>query len=605
MGQISIQDLPPEILATILIRLHPRELVSCHLVSRFWNDLIRSSPDIQYSIELWRDGLLCGDPGTLTPAECLTRLHARRNAWRGLKWSSKSVVGTLSLEDCRAYELGGGVFALQENSVTFDMLPLARLTEVDDPNEAIVTGSLHVPMTAFEDFAIDPGQDLLAVLYIASENEGILALRRLSEPETAHPSAPVQEISFSCSLADTTVLAMQILDGIVTVHLHSASRLMVFDWRKGVPLLMLEFKHYDEYYKLDVVDCQFLSPRLFLLACRNSGDARFQHGRLQLYTLSDDLYPEVTVTHIASLELPELAIPNPIHSRLVSMAIMAGPYTAYPTPGAPYYQANDRRIVTFVIRYDPGDWVRLVVHIQTLLALVDDYRGGEVIARKWEEWGPQKTRMLHGMRHLWPRHVHGEWIALPTPSSRYIRLLDFNVHLPLETHQNDLDAVHEHPSGLDPHSASQLSEPSDSILTNIISTADASPHGFTPLQDSDTRTDVDILHTAPSELQIPIFVTASTDDSQPIVAVNPDDDADARQPEQPEPRSMLLGLFKHPVRTTLPYREVQRAIGSNGPTTDAELEATEEYDLFLLDEGHVIAADTANADYEVVVFRMS
>ncbi|KAJ7055886.1 hypothetical protein C8F01DRAFT_1158061 [Mycena amicta] len=581
-------------------------------VSRFWNDLVQSSPDIQYSIELWRDGLLCGDPGTLTPKECLTRLHARRNAWRELKWSSKSVVGTLSLEGCRAYELGGGVFALQENSVTFDMLPLARLTEVDDPNEAIVTSSLHVPMRAFEDFAIDPGQDLLAVFYLPSD-EGILALRRLSTPETAHPSAQVQEISFGCSLALTTVLATQIVDDIVTVHLHSVSpRLLVFDWRKGVLVLMLEFKDDDEYYKLHVLDCHFLSPRLLLLACRNCGDARFQHGRLQLYTLSDDLYPAVAVTHIASLELPELAIPNPIHCRLVSMAIMAGPYTTYPTPGAPYYQSNDRRIVTFVMHYNPGDWVRLVVHIRTLLALVDEYRGGEVIARKWEEWGPQQTRMLRGMRHLWPRHVHGEWIALPTPSSRCIRLLDFNVHLPGGASDAE-DGVHEHPSGLDPDSRSELSSPTDSILTNIISTADASPHGFPftpPLGASDTHTDVDILHTMPSELQIPIFVTAARDDSQPIVAVNPDDDADARQPEQPEPRSMLLGLFKHPVLTTLPYREVQRVIGSNGPTTDAELEvsdnnATEEYDLFLLDEGHVIAADTANADYEVVVFRMS
>ncbi|KAJ7053777.1 hypothetical protein C8F01DRAFT_1089454 [Mycena amicta] len=488
-------------------------------VSRFWKDLVQSSPDIQYSIELWRDGLLCGDPGMLTPAECLTRLHARRNAWRELKWSSKSVVSMQSLPDCRAYEFSGGILALQDDTATFDVLSLPRLAEVDDPNEARVTSTLHVPRMSFVDFTLDAGQDLLAVLYIRSENEDILALRRLSTPETPHPSAQVPEIYFGRSLANATLLTMQILDDIVAIYHHSASRLLIFDWRKGVVVLMLAFEDDDEYYKLRVVDCNFLSPRLFLLACRNSGDAPLQHGWLQLHNLSDDLYPPV-VTHIASLELPELAIPHPIHCRLVSMAIMAGPYTGCPTPGARYYQSNERRIVTLIMRYHPlADWVRLVVHIRTLLELVDEYRSRdaeEVIARKWEEWGPQQTRMLLGMRHLWPR--------LP---------------------------------------------------------------GFIPLQNSDTVTDIDILHTTPSELQMSMLVTAASDDS-----------ADSNQREEPEP--ILVGLFKYPVRTTLPYREIQRVIRPAGPP-----EEPEEYDLFLLDEGHVIAANTANADYEVVVFRMS
>ncbi|KAJ7053722.1 hypothetical protein C8F01DRAFT_1260350 [Mycena amicta] len=557
-------------------------------VSRFWKDLVQSSPDIQYSIELWRDGLLCGDLGTLTPAECLTRLYTRRNAWRELKWSSKSVVSMQSLQDCRAYEFSGGILALQDDTATFDVLSLPRLAEMDDPNEARVTSTLHVPMMSFEDFTLDAGQDLLAVLYIRSEIEGVLALRRLSTPETAHPSAHVPDIYFGCSLGNTTLLAMQILDDIIAIYHHSASRLLIFDWRKGVLVLTLAFKDDDEYYKLRVVDCNVLSPRLFLLACRNSGDAPLQHGWLQLYTLSDDLYPTV-VTHIASLELPELAIPNPIHCRLVSMAIMAGPYTAYPTPGVPYYQSNDRRIVTFIIRYHPlADWVRLVVHIRTLLSLVDEYRSRdseEVIGRQWEEWGPQQTRMLLGMRHLWPRHVHGERIVLSTPSTRCIRLLEFNVlRLPAtETQQADPNAEDVDVSSI----PSNLDSGLDLLPTNIISTADPRPPGFIQPPDRDTVTDIDILHATPSELQMSMLVTAASDDS-----------ADSDQPEDPEP--ILVGLFKHPVRTTLPYREIQRVIRPARPPDEPE-----EYDLFLLDEGHVIAANTANADYEVVVFRMS
>ncbi|KAF7303490.1 F-box domain-containing protein [Mycena indigotica] len=110
----AIHDLPVEILATVLGYLHPRRLILCRLVSRLWNELAENTPKLKYSAELWRDGLLPGSTGAANLTECLTDLVARREAWRQVQETAKRVVKMQSPDMCRAHELGGGVFVLQE-----------------------------------------------------------------------------------------------------------------------------------------------------------------------------------------------------------------------------------------------------------------------------------------------------------------------------------------------------------------------------------------------------------------------------------------------------------------------------------------------------------
>ncbi|KAJ7053806.1 hypothetical protein C8F01DRAFT_1166358 [Mycena amicta] len=558
MDRKSIQDFAPEILALVLTNLHPRDIISAQLVSRLWNDLVKNSADIQYIVELWRDGLTRGNDGGLTSAECLARLYARREAWRNFKWSSKSPVQVQSLGICRAYSLVGGVFALRGSSDedSLDVLPLARFRDGADPNEAKTTTALGIPTERFQGLALDPGQDLLVIPHILSASQGALDLRRLSAPDAAHPSAELEMIQFewNSTFDGAHLVAMQITHDVVTLYLRDVSQLLIFDWRRGVLVLSLLFDEDKEYRSLGVVDYHFLSPRSFILACRYSGDGRFVgHGSIQLYTLPEQLDSSALITHVASLDLPRVNAQCPI----VTMDILAGPFISCATPelDKPFYQANDRRIVSFLVLYARTNRFRLVMHIRTFQSLVEQHRGEAITITKtcsWEEWGPSQTRMFPGFAFahssFWPRgnfcqcgHVHGEWIALPSSwSGCCMRLLDFNVS----------------PS-VDPRSGDDQG---------------------------------DILHTAPSEVQLIV------DGHLPNPNPNPAD-----------PNSTLafgFHLFKDPVRTSLPYREIQRVIDPGpGEYYDEDDDLGPEY-VFLLDEDHVIAVDT-NWDSEMVVFRMS
>ncbi|KAJ7053800.1 hypothetical protein C8F01DRAFT_549863 [Mycena amicta] len=529
MDRKSIQDLATEILAVVLTNLHPRDIISAQLVSRLWNDLVNNSADIQYIVELWRDGLIRGHDGGLTSAESLARLYARREAWRNFKWSSKSTVAMQSLETCRAYSFAGGVFALRGSSDEdrLDVLPLARLRDGADPNEAKTTSALGIPTERFQGLALDPGQDLLVILHM-SASQGAIDLRRLSAPDAPHPSAQLDMIQFEwhSTFHGAHLVTFQLVGDVVTVYLRHVPQLLIFDWRRGVLVLSLLFDQDEQYRGLGVVNYHFLSPRSFILACRYSGDARFGHGSIQLYTLPEHLESSAVITHVASLDLPRVNAACPI----VTIDILAGPFISTPEADKPFYQSNDRRIVSFLILYARTNRFRLVMHIRTVQSLVEQH-GGAAITKTWEEWGPSQTRMFQGFEHsnFWAGHVHGEWIALPSSwSGCCMLLLDFNV--------------------------SAMARSGDD--------------------------QGDILHTAPSELQLIV-------------------DGHLPNPNPADPDSTLafgFHLFKDPVRTSLPYREIQRVIDSD---------AGENHDyIFLLDEDHVIAVDN-NMDYKMVVFRMS
>ncbi|KAJ7051012.1 hypothetical protein C8F01DRAFT_1067347 [Mycena amicta] len=543
MGRISIQEFPPEILGMVLTRLHPRDIISAQLVSRLWNDLVKNSADIKYIIELWRDGLLRGDDGTLTSAECLVRLYARREAWRNLKWSSKSSVQMESLETCRAYALVGGVFALRASSEDcLDVLPLASLPDGADSQESTSKSALSIPTHQFQDMELDPGQDLLVLLHTLSTSQGALDFRKLSVPNAPHPSALLETIQFEWNPGTeggTEPLTIQILDDIVTVYLEDIPQLLVIDWRRGIVVLSLVFNEDRDF----VVDCHFLSPRTFVLACTRSSDAR--HGYIQLYTLPEKLAALSVQTHIASLDFPLLA--GPVSDCGIAwIDVMAGPFITRPTPGKPFYQSNDRRIVSFSIQYKPEAWVCLVVHVQTLQSLVEQHQkhppDGGAVTKTWEEWGPTQTRMIKDVRQLWTRHVHGEWIALPLRPACCMRLLDFNV------------------------SPLAVSKASEGQSTDIDSS-----------DDENAILDFDVLRNVPSRLQIMCSTeSASASDNN----------------------SSEFPLFTEPVCTSLPYREVQRMIGSS---------ESAEYPTFLLDEDHILTNDTSNSNspMSLVVFKMS
>lgn len=96
------------------------------------------------------------DTGSCQPAhELIYSLQDLRSAWENVDWKRCT---TMRIgDDCLAYELVAGVFALSDGlGIKAIWLPSSQ----DDPC-SVVRPNLGIPV---RDFAIDPTQDLVAIL---------------------------------------------------------------------------------------------------------------------------------------------------------------------------------------------------------------------------------------------------------------------------------------------------------------------------------------------------------------------------------------------------------------------------------------------------------
>jgi len=134
-------------------------------VCRQLKAVVDSSVELQYRIELGLDYMLDGPPSILTTAERLERLRALRRAWTLFEW--KREIRVPMSGDCQAYELVGGVFAKTSGDILSRIgsrhFVSTWLPSSSDPGHTLVRGDLGI---ATKDFAIDPTQDLIALVKI-------------------------------------------------------------------------------------------------------------------------------------------------------------------------------------------------------------------------------------------------------------------------------------------------------------------------------------------------------------------------------------------------------------------------------------------------------
>ncbi|KAJ7872386.1 hypothetical protein B0H13DRAFT_2280271 [Mycena leptocephala] len=157
MNARCLRDIPPELLLLILGFLDAKTLLLCSAVCTSWQEIVKSTTELQYTIELMAEGMVQGDSSPLTCPEALKALRDRRRAWRNLEWTSKTVVQIKHFDSC-AYELVGSVFAQQSPGPDFLSISLSRL--VDEPENAKNIRSIGFDIQDFQDFRIDPSQDL-------------------------------------------------------------------------------------------------------------------------------------------------------------------------------------------------------------------------------------------------------------------------------------------------------------------------------------------------------------------------------------------------------------------------------------------------------------
>ncbi|KAJ7229560.1 hypothetical protein B0H12DRAFT_1147530 [Mycena haematopus] len=416
MKAYSLRDIPPEILSEILNFLDPKTLLLCSSVCHLWYDTVKSSPALQYILELSADGMVRGT-SVLAPADALEALYKRRQAWQNLEWTSKTVVEIDSLAFCRAYELVAGLFIQQQQGS--DLLAISLPDVVDNPQNAKVTRSGGIDLRDFEDFSIDPTQDLMVRFYTPPGEMAFLECRTISSQEP-HPRAVHPILRFSLNRNPIGVFYIQIVDDVIGIFFPELPfSYTLFNWRAGI--IITEVGD-EETFAVPVAEIHLLSSRSYVFA-HASFDSGFESGQIDIFTFDGNSTNSPAL--VATLGLPPL---NP-GVFITNIIIQAGPFCANPISGTPFSKSNERRIYMFLICYGVTNWCRLFVNYRWLHNYVVDHvreKTGAIVV-PWNEWGPQNSRMLPGENHQWNRHVHGERVVVPCENSRFVQIYDFGI----------------------------------------------------------------------------------------------------------------------------------------------------------------------------------
>ncbi|KZT01957.1 uncharacterized protein LAESUDRAFT_662823 [Laetiporus sulphureus 93-53] len=391
-----ILALPLELINEILKLLDFQEVIRCTEVCKQLNGIIRSSLELQYKIELGADGLVDGLLGPMSTAERLELLFDRRRRWRSLDWTARTSVSIPG--PCQAYELVAGVFAKSmagaQGPGSHNLIS-TWLPSRTQPAKRIVREELGV---STRDFAIDPSQDLIA-LVDADDNQDsnprIRVFLRTVSTNEKHPRAASAELHAPIPF-ELGSSFIQIVDDVVGMFFWvNGPGLIIWNWQTSE--IVINCVGYQ--LPRGTWDFSFVSNRAFILtAAMGSGTKG-----LELHNFS---------TH-------------------------SGPFVHARTPGKPFETARDSGVHLMSLSYgDRGPRFHMIMHNRLLLSYLPREGGRpEPKIVQWKTWGPKYSRFLeHTISFQWLRYVHGQRVILPPvmrtsqnpQSTMYV--LDFNVH---------------------------------------------------------------------------------------------------------------------------------------------------------------------------------
>ncbi|KAJ7457941.1 hypothetical protein B0H11DRAFT_2286734 [Mycena galericulata] len=412
MRQLSLCDLPKELLFHTFTFFDGKTLIaSCCSVCRLWKDVIDGSAELQYSIELWADGMVAGPSrfGSTIPAvERLRALSAHRSGWRTLNWTSHAVIPIAS--SARAYDLVHGVFAQQDAG----LFTATWLQSIPD-EETRTTSSRDLGIEP-QDFTMDPTQDLVVFVYERA-GEAMIECRSLTSLQ-AHPLAALPILSFPVE-EPLQYLAIEIAGDVISVFGIRFGRIVLFNWRRGTMIMDIHAgrgRHRSTF--------TLLSPRAYILGCITGS------GAIEIWEFEDG--ENKVPTHMATLQLPALA-----EDWMAGYVGAHGAsFRAYPTANKLFSQSNESRLYVILLQYDYLEIFNemrfcLFVHHRYLESYLS--QGGGPRTVPWEEWGPRHSRIIDGMvDHKWIRYVSGERVVLPPgrgqQGPRTLEVLDFSLN---------------------------------------------------------------------------------------------------------------------------------------------------------------------------------
>ncbi|KAI0738204.1 hypothetical protein C8Q80DRAFT_1207471 [Daedaleopsis nitida] len=434
-----LYKLPTELLTEILKLLDAKTILRCTLVCRRLWTVIRDSIELQYLVELDADGLVDGIDCTLTTSQRLERVLQRRARWRNLEWDRR--VSIPAPTHYQAYELVDGVFASSRILLFAGSRHLA-LTWL--PTLATAGKSMEREDIGFviRDFAIDPSQDLLALVLKDSAPMFHLPPRFFTihlqtiSGNKPHPLAAQPVLNLGLPGSATNAFTQIVDDVIGAFFWMEGPCLCIWNWRTGKQVVNCKTTELPR----GVCDFAFISSRAFIVMV--AGEA----GSIQVFTFNGDedaasepveSHPlPWTVRYRSPVKVAHLVFPFPEPPyTLIRAFTHSGPFVARPTPGRPFQTSRDTHVHMISLDYDLANF-SMFVHNRfflSLLSIACDPQEPSVPATEWEQWGPENTRLMDSVGDpAWLRYVHGGRVVTPPRRQGLpcvlVSVLDFNVH---------------------------------------------------------------------------------------------------------------------------------------------------------------------------------
>ncbi|KAK0484302.1 hypothetical protein EDD18DRAFT_707055 [Armillaria luteobubalina] len=425
----GVLSLPPEILTQCMEYLDYWSLLQCTQVCRAFKNIVDGSLALQYTIELAMDSMEDGKSFHLLNADRLGRLRELRLAWANLNWKKFTSISFRG--ECSAYELVAGVFVKMFFGGEFVLTRLPSSTRPDVDQVELPDQDMLV-----KDFAMDPSQDLLAMLVDDASPPSYTTSRiltmHLRSLSTLHDHLEAEEPQIKISIHPGETWAN--LVGVCTIQVAQdslalfirqpvkGSHLYIWNWKTGRLLI----NHDDDSgLPKSVYHFGFVTRSTYILTTTR------EDGYIHLMEISEELgYRPIVV----------LCLPQIMNNVQVDAVIThSGPITASPTDGEQFIATQERRIHTFTVMYGFLDPTReaatytLFVRNETFLRYISDYEDRKMTLLSyimWKNWGPGQTRMLLNEGSFnWMRYAHGQRVVCPAlPGRNIVQVLDFNVH---------------------------------------------------------------------------------------------------------------------------------------------------------------------------------
>ncbi|KAF8998302.1 hypothetical protein BDQ17DRAFT_1362390 [Cyathus striatus] len=414
----NVLTLPQEIIHCILGFADYKTLLTCCSVCKELRDLIETSAEHTYVIELALEGLVDSGTSIESHAERLRQLRERRANWVNVDYQKMQ---SIKMSDrCHAYELVGGIFAKTDGRDLFVAYLPSRY------NEKCVTNNRDLESLSDLIVLLERGNTFVSFF---QNREVTLRIRALSSNKD-HPSACSPSLHFTI-LPDEThgnlmrEAFLQVADDIVGLYFTNSPDLLNFmAYKLTATLQDTSHGHIDPLLTMvNSRDFAFLSSRSFVVT------SIVDFGCLHIYSFS---YPSTDPpTLVATLDFPSLVEGVMVHRILTH----AAPILSNPPAGSTFTTARDSRVHVISISYNgmhnspnTSHQYTLFVHNRTLMKFVEGFNEGKERIIRWEDWGPQNTRLFaRPIPPHWLRYVHGERVVFASQGDEIVRMFDFNV----------------------------------------------------------------------------------------------------------------------------------------------------------------------------------